>query len=158
MVIQGHGTTQNSVIGDFIGSSANGDVGLGVQKTGIAISDSAATNFAGGTSNTFQTANHGTHSANLIFGNTNAGIVITGTIVGGNIIAHNYIGVNEADQVALPADQAKYMEEISWGGSKHDDLTANVKSAATSSMAFIDQGIHFEKQPREQRRRHWQAW
>ena len=116
VVISGLNTISNAVVGDFIGSSVQGDAGLGVQKTGIAISDSAASNDVGGAA---------AHAGNVIFGNTNAGVVVTGTIVGKNVIAGNYIGVDHTGQADPLALQDSYGLEL-LAGADNNTLVNNV--------------------------------
>jgi hypothetical protein len=82
----------NDIQGNYIGTNATGDAillggtGLRVQPDGVVISDSPG-NLVG---------ERGGEGGNVISGNTNSGIQITGPFATGNEVRGNYIGTNAA--------------------------------------------------------------
>jgi hypothetical protein len=89
------GTDNNVILGNYIGTNANGDGPIPNGDRGIQIESGADNNTVGGTT---------TGARNIISGNTNDGIVISdgaspGTGTTGNSVQGNYIGV-EADGIS----------------------------------------------------------
>ncbi|BAQ66285.1 S-layer family protein [Geminocystis sp. NIES-3709] len=85
-IVNGSGTTQNHTIkGNYIGTSKDGSADLGNGNNGIEIN--GATNITIGGSNAVD--------RNIISGNNQRGIFITGSTASGNTIEGNYIGTNK---------------------------------------------------------------
>lgn len=83
--------TGNRVEGNLIGTNAAGDARLGNDDFGVVI-ENAPNNRIGGSS---------TASRNVISGNNEAGVIITGAASIGNVIAGNFIGTNAAGTAAI---------------------------------------------------------
>ncbi len=80
----------NTVAGDYVGVTATGMTAAG-NTTGIVVT--GAGNTIGGTT---------ALARDIISGNTNDGVEISGTGATGNVVAGDYIGVNFTGTVALP--------------------------------------------------------
>ncbi len=90
--ISGSTTTANIVLGNRIGTNAGGNSAVANNSGGIILIDGAHHNVIGGTTAT---------ARNIISGNADAGIWITGQGTDSNTVAGNYIGTNAAGTVAL---------------------------------------------------------
>ena len=90
--IDGSGTAANMVTGNFIGTDANGDPGLGNADVGISVVDGATSNTIGGT-------NSG--SANVIAANGGDGLDLTGSGTIDNVVAGNVIGTSADGSIDL---------------------------------------------------------
>jgi titin len=88
-VLLGAGATDNSVIGDYIGTNASGTSALGNSLNGIEIL--AASNTIGGLSSTYR---------NIISGNIDNGVLL-GASASANVLEQNFIGTNLAGNAAL---------------------------------------------------------
>ncbi len=84
-------TNLNTIAGNFIGTTINGDAPL-ANATGVLIAAGAAQNTIGGTN---------AAKRNVISGNTGAGISITGTGTTSNSIIGNTIGLNSDQDAAV---------------------------------------------------------
>ncbi|HEX8494639.1 MAG TPA: DUF4394 domain-containing protein [Pyrinomonadaceae bacterium] len=82
--ISGSASTNNKVMGNYIGTDVNGTADLGNGANGVAI-NSAPTNTIGGTI---------AGSGNLISGNNDDGVEINGSPATGNKVTGNFIGTN----------------------------------------------------------------
>ncbi|MCK4642480.1 S-layer family protein [bacterium] len=83
--IYGIGTDNNKVLGNYIGTDVNGTSDLGNASHGVIITDSAQGNTIGGTI---------PGSGNVISGNNNNGVYLSGSGTDNNVIIGNYIGTN----------------------------------------------------------------
>ncbi len=97
--IAGAGTTGNNIRGNFIGTNPIGMAAIGNTEAGVVI-ESASTNVIGG--NVGAGCAQGYAPGNLISGNTQYGILITGSGATSNDIRGNAIGTNLASTAALP--------------------------------------------------------
>jgi len=91
--ISGPTTTGNVTLGNYIGTSPDG---LGAVQNGfggIIVTDGAHDNTIGGTS---------AGARNIISGNVNAGVWLTGLGVNGNVVRGNYIGLATTGAAAVP--------------------------------------------------------
>ncbi len=96
IAIDGTGTSDNTVLGNYIGTNAAGDAAIGNANAGVYISGGASDNTIGGTA---------AGAGNVISGNTGAGVEITATAgFGGdaNTVQGNFIGTNVAGTAAVP--------------------------------------------------------
>ncbi len=87
------GTTLNVIQGNNIGLNASGSAALGNAFSGIGIFTNSASNTIGGTT---------AGARNVVSGNMNQGILLSGTGVSQNVIAGNYIGTDLNGTVARP--------------------------------------------------------
>ncbi len=87
------GTQANSVQGNYIGLGASGTNAVPNASAGIVIFDGANNNLIGGTDN---------GAANIISGNANSGVLMSGTNVFNNLVRGNYIGLNASGNGAVP--------------------------------------------------------
>jgi hypothetical protein len=93
--ISGAGVTGNVVKGNVIGLNAAGTAGLGNTLNGVRIGEGAASNTIGGTA---------ASDRNVISGNTEDGVLITGAGATGNKLQGNYIGLDAAGAADLGND------------------------------------------------------
>ena len=82
--IRGSGATGNEVLGNFVGTTADGNGALGNNSNGVVIDD-APTNTVGGTES---------GARNVISGNGFTGILIRGSGATGNKVEGNFVGTN----------------------------------------------------------------
>jgi hypothetical protein len=90
--ISGAGTTGNKVQGNFVGLNAAGAADLGNGDSGVEISSGAADNTVGGLT---------TLARNVISGNGDEGIFISGAGTSGNKVQGNFIGLDAAGAADL---------------------------------------------------------
>ena len=90
--ITGPLATGNMVEGNYVGTNANGAAAL-ANSTGVEMDTGAANNTIGGGS---------AAARNVISGNTNNGVQISGSGTNANVVAGNYIGTNVAGAAAVP--------------------------------------------------------
>ena len=83
--ISGVGATNNTIVGNFIGTDVNGTADLGNTQFGIYLASGASNNTIGGTT---------AADRNVISGNDFGGVRIDGATTTGNVVQGNYIGVN----------------------------------------------------------------
>ncbi len=93
IVIQDEGTTNNQIIGNFVGTDINGSDSISNTVFGIWIHSSASENLVGGAD---------TGEGNLVSGNGNAGIQLQSLGTDSNSILGNFIGTNISGTQALP--------------------------------------------------------
>ena len=89
--ISGADATGNSVLGNYIGSDVSGSAAL-PNTTGIGIANSSG-NTVGGTI---------AGAGNVVSGNGDYGVRLTGSAAIDNLVAGNYIGTNAAGTAAIP--------------------------------------------------------
>lgn len=92
LVIRDPGSTNNLVIGNYIGLNAAGTAPLSNTWSGVAIFNGAQSNIIGGASATMR---------NIIAGNGEQGVTISDPGSTGNIIEGNYIGLNPGGTAAI---------------------------------------------------------
>jgi hypothetical protein len=83
--IQGSGTNENVIAGNYIGTTSDGDLELSNRDNGIQITEGAQENTIGGAAS---------GALNLISSNDDYGIVITGTETMSNTVLGNIIGTD----------------------------------------------------------------
>jgi len=86
-------TTGNIILGNYIGTDAGGSFAVPNAAGGIGMFYNSAGHVIGGTNSL---------ARNVISGNINAGIWISGAGVSNNTVAGNFIGLNAAGTAALP--------------------------------------------------------
>jgi titin len=92
VVIQGLSTNANDVQGNYIGTNAAGNAAV-ANNVGVIILDGAKSNRIGGTSSS---------TGNVISGNTEAGLALTGSGTNNNSALNNLIGSDAAGDAAVP--------------------------------------------------------
>ena len=92
IAITGVGATGNVISGNYIGTDSTGNADQGNGGNGIYIASGASANVIGGSSPA---------DRNIISGNNQSGILITGTGTDTNTVAGNYIGINAAGSASL---------------------------------------------------------
>jgi hypothetical protein len=90
--IGGSGTDGNAVIGNYIGTDAAGNAAT-PNSTGVIIHAGASNNTIGGSS---------AGDRNVISGNLQEGVFISGSGTSGNVVKGNYIGTNASGTAGLP--------------------------------------------------------
>ena len=94
IILNGAGTTANTVLGNFIGTNANGTGSIPNAFNGLEFSGGAAGNTAGGVQPV---------DRNVLSGNVGAGVGFFGAATnGGNTLLGNFIGTDLTGTVALP--------------------------------------------------------
>ena len=105
-------TGNNVVLGNYIGTSANGLAALPNGLGGLIVTGSSSGNLIGGAS---------LGARNVISGNAGSGIWLTGAGVNQNTVSGNYIGLAATGNAAVP--------NTSWGvhilSGAQDNLVAN---------------------------------
>ncbi len=91
--ISGTGTSGNSLEGNLIGTNKDGNAAIPNWIGGAILTDHATLNVIGGTS---------VSSRNIISGNVNAGVFITGTGTTDNLVEGNYLGTSSDGLGAVP--------------------------------------------------------
>ncbi len=86
------GTTGTIIQGNYIGTDVSGTVDLGNSGTGVLVTSGATNNTIGGTV---------AGAGNLISGNDNYGVRISGSGTTGNVLQGNYIGTDATGTVDL---------------------------------------------------------
>ena len=90
--IVGPGTAQNIVEGNYIGTDAHGTASLGNATDGVYIGSGASGNTVGGIDPA---------ARNIISGNVDSGVGISGSGTSHNLVEGNYIGTDASGTVAL---------------------------------------------------------
>lgn len=97
------GSAFNQISGNFIGTNANGDTGLGNTYTGVRLTAAAHDNIIGTNGDgAGDLAERNVISGNSVGMNGSAGVGIQGA---NNVVAGNYIGINPAGTAALGNQQ-----------------------------------------------------
>ena len=99
VTISGSGATGNQVQGNFIGTDVNGTADVGNSSDGVKI-DNAPSNTIGGTM---------AGARNVISGNGDDGLSITGSGATGNKVQGNYIGTDKNGTAALGNNYGVYI-------------------------------------------------
>ncbi len=95
VTIAGATATGNKIIGNYLGTNAAGNAAIPNGDNGVFISG-APNNFVGGTT---------AGERNVISGNKNDGVWITGATASGNKVCGNFIGTNAAGTGAVPNER-----------------------------------------------------
>jgi hypothetical protein len=90
--IDGEGTSENRVVGNYIGTDVSGNAALANAKCGVFIQNGATNNIVGG---------HTPGARNLISGNGQAGVGIEDMGTSENQVLGNYIGTNVSGTIPL---------------------------------------------------------
>src|SRR4029077_11853198 len=85
VTIDGSGTNQNLVQGNFIGLNVNGNAAIANGSSGGSIYGVAQSNTVGGTA---------PGTGNVISGNTYQGLTLDGVSTSGNLVQGNYFGLD----------------------------------------------------------------
>ena len=93
IVVSGSAASGNVIQGNYIGTNTVGSAALPNLDAGVLIQNAATTNSIGGTV---------ASARNVISGNGNPGIYLTGAGTNGNIVEGNLIGLNAAGTGVLP--------------------------------------------------------
>jgi len=130
VAIDGTGTSNNVVFGNYAGLNAAGTVALGNAYGGVQI-------FGGATNNTVGGASAG--SANVLSGNPASGVTVSGSGSTGNVIAGNYIGTNPAGTAAIPN---AYAGVTLFGAATGNTVGGTTAGAGNLISGNTSQGIH----------------
>lgn len=90
--ITGAGTSNNTVAGNYVGTSLDGTAALANGRDGVRIEGGASGNTIGGLA---------ADARNLLSGNTGQGVYILGTGTSNNLVQGNYIGVDVTGSSAI---------------------------------------------------------
>lgn len=122
--LNGAGSSQNCILGNYIGTDATGMLPLPNRQDGITIFG-ASSNWIGGT---------GENDGNLVSGNLNRGILIAGGAVA-NLICNNYIGTDSPGRFAL----GNHTNGVAIFNSPANRVVANLISGNQQSGVLITQ-------------------
>ncbi len=138
VIIEGVGASNNTVLGNFIGTNAAGDEAIENCGPGILIVD-APHNMIGGADHDAGVCNK---SSNLISGNDEGGILIEGHLAVGQTIQGNFIGTTLAGDDFLLNEGAAILSEDDSGGHLIGGLThPGVCSKASNLVTGNVEGI-----------------
>ena len=132
MAITGVGATGNVISGNYIGTDSTGNADQGNGGNGIYIASGASGNVIGGSSPA---------DRNIISGNNQSGILITGTGTDTNTVSGNYIGINAGGGASLPNS----LEGIRIsGGAEHNRVGGNTVAERNVVSGNAQAGIRLE--------------
>ena len=119
----GAGTVDNHISGNYIGTTITGTAAISNTNYGVYVYDGAAENLIGG--------QYG-HTGNLISGNADSGVRISGSDTTANTVAGNMIGLNAlGDKFLVP-----YQEEgISIRDGAHHNLVGGTAAGAQNVIS-----------------------
>lgn len=122
-------TNLNSVRGNFIGTDPTGITAIPNEWSGVQIYGGAQSNIIGGT---------GAYARNIISGNANAGVVISGAGTDMNEVQGNFVGTDSSGLVALPNVGAGISI---YGGAQSNVIGGVVAGARNILSGNLNQGI-----------------
>ncbi len=132
IVITGVGATGNVISGNYIGTDSTGNADQGNGGNGIYFASGASGNVIGG---------NGPADRNIISGNNQSGILISGTGTDSNTVSGNYIGVNAGGGGALP----NTLDGIGIiGGAQHNRVGEASAAARNIISGNLANGIRLE--------------
>ncbi|MEZ5596734.1 MAG: LamG-like jellyroll fold domain-containing protein [Pseudomonadales bacterium] len=127
--VNGTGAFGNQILGNYIGTDATAMAAIGNSQEGVKITGGAVLNFLGGTA---------AGSRNIISGNLNDAIAVTGAGTDNNQVLGNWVGVNATGNVAL----ANGDDGIQIGGSASSNLVGDGTAAGRNVIAGnADDGV-----------------
>ncbi len=125
-------TTGNAVLGNYIGTDVSGSNAIPNQFSGLILENNSRTNVIGGPI---------ASAHNLISGNVNAGIWVTGSGTSDNTVQGNWVGLNAAGNSALPNT---FIGMYLAGGAQNNLVLNNVFSGHPSEgLRLSDPGTSF---------------
>jgi titin len=146
VVIEGSGTMSNTISGNYIGTDATGSVDLGNGWEGVWIDSGAQANVIGGDT---------PGERNIISGNGDHGVAITGSGAMSNTVSGNYIGTDASGALDLgnsvegvwiaSGAQANVIGGETVGESNviaFNDTGVRVHGATTTGNTIIENSIH----------------
>ncbi len=125
--INGVAATNNTVSGNYIGTDYKGTVGA-ANGFGIIISGGAQSNTVGGTS---------AAERNVISGNTNTAIEITGANTDLNMVQGNYIGTDAAGTASLGNNRGVFID----AGAQNNTIGGSVAGARNLISGNFNAGV-----------------
>ena len=130
VAMSGTGTSNNSVVGNYLGLNAAGTAALPNAYGGVQIFGGATNNSIGGTV---------AGAGNVISGNSAQGVAITNTGSSGNVISGNRIGTNPAGTAAIPN---AYSGVGIFTGASGNIVGGSVAGAGNQISGNSNQGIY----------------
>ena len=127
VVLSDSGTVSNDVEGDYIGTNATGNAILGSGADGVWINNGASDNFVGAST---------ASGADVIDGNTTAGVEISSPGTSDNVVNEDIIGVNAADNAVLGNNDGVLLDS----GASLNLVDSCVISGNAVGVAIIDGG------------------
>ncbi len=122
-------TSGNVVLGNYIGTSANGLAAVPNGFSGVIVTGNAHDNSIGGTS---------AGAGNVISGNAQYGIWISGANTTGNVVLGNYIGTNASGLAAVPNGSGGMIVT----DSSHDNSIGGTSAGARNVISGnVDAGV-----------------
>ena len=131
----------NVVAGNYVGTNAAGTVAVGSQIYGVSIGSGSQGNWVG------VNPNYGPETAdrrNVISGNTQFGVIISGSATSSNTVAGNDIGTDLTGTVAVPNQYGVYLQNCANhnlvgtnGDGVSDALERNIISGNSNVGVYI---------------------
>lgn len=132
VAIQGVGTSNNIIAGNYVGTNSTGNAAIPNAYAGVAIFNGATGNTVGGTA---------AGAGNLLSGNSNQGVYISQAGTNNNAVLGNLIGTNAAGAAALPNGFAG--AEIG-GGAQNNVIGGATAMARNVLSGNTSQGVVLE--------------
>ena len=136
-----HSSMDNVIAGNYVGTNAAGTVAVGSQIYGVSIGAGSQGNWVG------VNPHYGPETAdqrNVISGNTQFGVIITGLVTSNNTVAGNYIGTDVTGTLAVPNQYGVYLQNRanhnligSNGDGVSDALERNIISGNSNVGIYI---------------------
>jgi titin len=120
----GAGTSLNTVEGCFIGTNLGGTAALAGSSVGVFLGNGATFNTVGGVGPTLR---------NVVSGNTQHGVELTGAGTSDNVVTNNGIGVNAAGTAAVPNGDGVFLT----AGASGNRVVGNVLAGNGGAGAFL---------------------
>lgn len=124
--ITGTNTSRNNVTGNFIGTDVSGSIAVPNGDSGVFIGGTATNNLIGGPF---------VSSRNVISGNAEYGVYVTGTNTGGNVVEGNYIGTDPSGSIAV----ANVASGVFLGGAAAGNVIGGTSAGARNILSGNDQ-------------------
>jgi parallel beta-helix repeat protein len=125
-------TTGNVILGNYIGTDFSGSNAIPNWFGGLILDNNSSSNIIGGTT---------AAARNIISGNTNFGILISGADSFGNNVQGNFAGLNASGNTALPNT---FIGMYIWAGAQSNSVLNNVFSGnAEEGLRMEDVGTSF---------------
>jgi hypothetical protein len=124
------GTTNNLVLGNFIGTTVSGTAALG-NGVGVQVDNGAANNTIGGTT---------AAARNVISGNTNEGVLLHGFDSSGNQLLGNYVGIDVTGTVAVGNGSGIHVQQ----GARNTTIGGTAAGAGNIVSGNTGDGIRIE--------------
>jgi titin len=136
VVLDGAGTLQNVVAGNYLGTNAAGTATLGTQQVGARIQGGAQSNQIGTNGDGLGDA----AERNLISGNTLQGVRITDVGTDQNVVAGNFVGTDVAGTAAVPNSGLTNVAVLIFNGARFNRVGTDGNGVADAAERNVISG------------------